>query len=160
MLQAHLHQNTITSTSNQRSSSTFRASATRTSASSIPVYTTKWSHIGCFSNPSDDEVSLLFKSEKMNSELCIFAASARKTTTPTTTYHYVGLDHGRDCCAATAAPSPIPKSLIEATACTNPFLGKTAGGPVEMCGGWKQYHLYASMTGSVFSEPVATSILA
>jgi hypothetical protein len=93
------------------------------------------SHIGCFSNPSDHEMSVLFKSEMMNPELCISAAPARKTATPATTYHYVGLEYGRSCYAATAAPSPIPTSLIGATACSNTCLGNTAGGPVEMCRG-------------------------
>jgi iron transport multicopper oxidase len=102
-------------------------------------------------------MSLLFKSEEMNPELCISLASARKTATPATAYHYVGLEHGRDCYAATAAPSPIPTSLIGATACTNTCLGNKAGGPFEMCGGWKQYDHYASVTGSVFSGPVPTS---
>jgi hypothetical protein len=80
------------------------------------------------------------------------------TAVPVTNYHYVGLEHGRDCYAATAAPAPIPTSLVGAKACTNACLGNTLGGPVEMCGGWKQYDLYASVSGSVFSGPVQTSI--
>jgi len=93
----------------------------------------------------------------MNPALCISAASARKTAVPATTYHYVGLEHGRDCFAATEAPTPIPTSLVGSKACTNTCLGNDVGGPAEKCGGWKQYDLYASVTGNVFTGPVPTS---
>jgi WSC domain len=150
------------STTLRTSTTTFQ---TKTSTSSLPVPTPSWSHVGCFLNVTsektpDHDLSLLFKSEKMSPEFCIWAAEAQKTAVPATTYHYVGLEHGRDCYGATAAPAPIPTSLVGASTCTNTCLGNIEGGPVEMCGGWGQYDLYASVTGSVFSAAVPTSTLA
>ncbi|PMD35530.1 WSC-domain-containing protein [Hyaloscypha variabilis F] len=105
-----------TSTSIRRSTTTLLASShrvtstTRTSTFSAPVHTASWSHVGCFGDTHHHDMKLLFKSHKMNPALCISAASVRKTAVPATTYHYIGLQHGRDCFAATAAPAPNPTS--------------------------------------------------
>ncbi|PMD65341.1 uncharacterized protein K444DRAFT_177730 [Hyaloscypha bicolor E] len=114
-----------TSTSGRISSTTLLTSSRRTtssaktSTSSLPVHTLGWSHIGCFlevdarGDFSDQDMTILLKTHKMNPALCISAASSRKTAVPVTNYHYVGLEHGRDCYAATVASAPIPTSLVE-----------------------------------------------
>jgi hypothetical protein len=141
--------------------------STKTPTSSLALHTPGWSHVGCFSDVRRNiyrahdmhghDMHLLLKSHTMNPALCISAASARRTAKPATTYHYVGLEHGRDCYAATAAPSPIPTSLVGKKACTNTCMGNRHGRSVEMCGGWRQYDLYASVTGKAFSGPVPTA---
>ncbi|KAH8789407.1 WSC domain-containing protein [Hyaloscypha sp. PMI_1271] len=112
----------LTSNSGRISSTTLltsshqTTSSTKTSMDGLPAHTLGWSHIGCFLDVDargdfpDQDMTLLLKSQKMNPALCISAASARKTAVPVTNYHYVGLEHGRDCYAATAAPAPIRRA--------------------------------------------------
>ncbi len=129
----------------------------KVSTCNVPLNTPSWSHVGCFSHIPGHEMHFLKKSHNMDPALCISAASARKTAIPATTYKYVGLEHGKNCYGATAAPYPIPTNLVGKNACTSTCRGNVVGGPVEMCGGWRQYDLYASETGKVFSRPVPTA---
>jgi iron transport multicopper oxidase len=89
----------------------------------------------------------------MTVEQCIAAAMARLTAVPATTYLYVGLEYGRECYAATAAPSPEPILLVGAKACTM----TCKGNPGEQCGGSNQYNLYASGT-SITRTATGTAI--
>lgn len=93
----------------------------------------------------------------MNPAVCIAAARSRLAASPATTYRYVGVEYGRECYGATVAPAPIPTSLVGKKACTMTCKGNVPGAAVETCGGQMQFNLYASVTGNVFSGPVATA---
>jgi iron transport multicopper oxidase len=97
----------------------------------------------------------IVRTNDMTPEYCISAAEARLTAVPATTYHYVGVEYGRECYGATAAPS-APTSLVGRKACTMTCKGNERHSAVEICGGRMQYNLYASVTRSVFSGPVPT----
>jgi hypothetical protein len=128
----------------------------KTLTAPLPAHTPPWSYIGCFGNIPRNELYLLKKSHKMNPDLCISAALARKTAIPATLYSYVGVERGIHCYGATAAPSPIPTILVGEKACASTCRGSVVGASVDMCGGWRQYDFYASETGKVFSRPVPT----
>lgn len=99
---------------------------------------------------------LLLANDSMSVELCVAVAKARLTAVPATTYLYIGLEYGRECYAATAAPSPEPTQLVGTKACT--IICK--GNPSEMCGVGNMYNLYASgtsITGTVTGTAIWTS---
>jgi iron transport multicopper oxidase len=99
---------------------------------------------------------LLLANNSMSVELCVAVAKAQLTAVPATTYLYVGLEYGRECYAATTAPSPEPTQLVGTKACTM----TCKGNPTESCGAGNMYNLYASgtsITGTATGTAIWTS---
>lgn len=100
---------------------------------------------GCYADlVTGHSMKLLVANDSMTPDVCISAAKAALSLATPTTYRYVGLEYGRECYAATAAPSPQPSTLVGSKACTVLCRGDNA----QYCGAGKQYNLYFSLTDS------------
>ncbi|KAH7409546.1 hypothetical protein BKA64DRAFT_720802 [Cadophora sp. MPI-SDFR-AT-0126] len=109
-----------------------------------------FSSLGCYNDPAGGpfqghNMPKLFSNDSMTPDLCISSALARRSATPATTFLYAGVEYGRECYAATRAPTPQPASLVGSKACTMPCKGD----PSISCGAGKMYNLYVATSVAV-----------
>ncbi|EKD14546.1 uncharacterized protein L3040_000069 [Drepanopeziza brunnea f. sp. 'multigermtubi'] len=122
-------------------------STTRSSATAAPIspIIRGFAPLGCYSDASGGpyhghNMPKLFTSDEMTPDLCISSALARLSAVPATTFLYAGVEYGRECYAATRAPTPAPSSLVGPKACTM----TCKGDPGQKCGAALMYNLYVA----------------
>ncbi|CAL3964329.1 unnamed protein product [Diplocarpon coronariae] len=135
--------------------------ATATSTASV---IRGFASLGCYSDTGGPyqahNMPKLFSSDKMTPDLCISSALAQLSAIPATTFLYAGVEYGRECYAATRAPTPQPSTLVGPRACTMACKGDQS----QKCGAGQMYNLYVAtgvaVTGTGTSQgsaPVATA---
>ncbi|KAK0110039.1 hypothetical protein ONS95_002699 [Cadophora gregata] len=155
-----------TTTSPPSSISTPSTLSTLTSSPTVSAIR-GFASLGCYNDPATGpfqghNMPKLFSNDSMTPDLCISSALARRSASPATTFLYAGVEYGRECYAATRAPTPQPASLVGPKACTIPCKGD----PSVSCGAGKMYNLYVAtsvtVTGTVTNQwssagPVSTA---
>ncbi|PVH80099.1 WSC-domain-containing protein [Cadophora sp. DSE1049] len=153
---------TITTTTTPSTLSTL-TSTPSTTVSAIRGFAS----LGCYNDPANGpfqghNMPKLFSNDSMTPDLCISSALARRSANPATTFLYAGVEYGRECYAATRAPTPQPASLVGPKACTMPCKGDLS----VSCGAGKMYNLYVAtivtVTGTATNQwssaaPVSTA---
>jgi len=98
----------------------------------------------------------------MNPALCMSLAKNYLTSSVPTTYHYIAVEDGSQCFAATAMPTSLA-TMTGAKACTSVCVGPkpTLAGAtgVLYCGGRNQCDLYASLRGTTASPATPNALV-